>query len=52
MAVVLGMLTAISHAAAPTADLRLWSVEQMPGGTVASRDGALVIEDAGGCTVW
>lgn len=36
----------------PTADLRHWHVEQMPGGTVTTRDGALVIEDAGGCTVW
>lgn len=35
-----------------TADLRHWTVEQMPGGTVATRDGALVIEDAAGCTVW
>jgi len=29
-----------------------WEVEQMPGGTVALRDGAVVIEDAAGCTVW
>jgi len=35
-----------------TGDLRHWSVEQMPGGTVTTRDGALVIEDAAGCTVW
>jgi hypothetical protein len=33
-------------------DLRQWVVEQMPGGTVTVRDGAMVIEDAGGCTVW
>jgi hypothetical protein len=32
--------------------LGAWAVEQMPGGTVAVRDGALVIEDAAGCTVW
>ena len=37
---------------APTADLRRWSVEQMPGGTVTPRDGTLVIEDEAGCTVW
>ncbi len=35
-----------------TADLRLWRVEQMPGGTVTVRDGALEIVDAAGCTVW
>lgn len=35
-----------------TADLTAWAVEQMPGGSVVTRDGALVIEDAGGCTVW
>jgi hypothetical protein len=29
-----------------------WRVEQMPGGSVTLRDGALVIEDAAGCTVW
>jgi hypothetical protein len=34
------------------ADLRQWVVEQRPGGTVAVKDGALVIEDAAGCTVW
>ena len=33
-------------------DLKDWVVEQMPGGTVAVRDGALVVEDAEGCTVW
>ena len=33
-------------------DLSKWVVEQQPGGTVAVRDGALVIEDKGGCTVW
>ena len=35
-----------------TSDLRHWQVEQMPGGTVTARDGALIIEDAAGCTVW
>ena len=33
-------------------DFRQWATEQMPGGTVAVRDGSLVIEDAAGCTVW
>ena len=32
--------------------LDAWAVEQMPGGTVTGRGGALVIEDAAGCTVW
>jgi hypothetical protein len=32
--------------------LEHWAVEQMPGGTVTVRNGALVIEDAGGCSVW
>ena len=38
--------------AAPTADLAQWSVEQMPGGSVTTEGDALVIRDAGGCTVW
>ena len=33
-------------------DLAAWRVEQMPGGTVTARDGALAIDDAAGCTVW
>ena len=33
-------------------DLHQWSVEQAPGGQVSQHDGALVIEDAGGTTVW
>ncbi len=33
-------------------DLGRWLVEQMPGGRVTVADGALIIEDAGGCTVW
>jgi hypothetical protein len=33
-------------------DLKDWLVEQMPGGRVYVEDGALVIEDVGGCTVW
>ncbi len=35
-----------------TGDLRHWTVEQMPGGTVSVRDGALHIEDTNGVTVW
>ncbi len=37
---------------APTADLNNWVVEQMPGGRVYTSGDALVIEDAGGCSVW
>jgi hypothetical protein len=33
-------------------DTARWLVEQRPGGTVAAHDGVLVIDDAGGCTVW
>lgn len=29
-----------------------WLIEQKPGGTVTFRDGKLIIEDKGGCTVW
>lgn len=32
--------------------LAAWSVEQQPGGTVVAENGHLVINDAGGCTVW
>lgn len=32
--------------------LGAWVVEQQPGGTVAIEDGKMVINDAGGCTVW
>lgn len=35
-----------------TADLKDFLVEQMPGGRVSVQDGALVIEDVAGCTVW
>ena len=34
------------------ADTARWLVEQRPGGSVTAHDGALVIDDAGGCTVW
>lgn len=36
----------------PTGDLAAWRIEQMPGGEVTVSDGALVIRDAAGCTVW
>lgn len=54
LAVSAFMLPAGVRAAAPaaTADLARWAVEQAPGGKVFVRDGALVIQDAGGCTVW
>lgn len=29
-----------------------WVIEQQPGGTVTAENGRLVINDAGGCTVW
>lgn len=32
--------------------LSKWVVEQQPGGTVTAKDGALVITDKAGCTVW
>lgn len=35
-----------------TPDLRDFLVEQMPGGRVSVVEGALVIEDVAGCTVW
>ena len=47
--------TAAAPAAQPTpftADLSHWAAEQMPGGTVTVRHGALDIQDAGGSTVW
>jgi hypothetical protein len=52
LACVLGLAAGCKKPANLTGDLRFWSVEQMPGGTVTARDGALVIEDAAGCTVW
>jgi hypothetical protein len=33
-------------------DLSKWVVEQRPGGRVEAKDGALVIDDREGCTVW
>ena len=35
-----------------THGLAQWVVEQQPGGTVTTADGALLIDDVGGCTVW
>jgi hypothetical protein len=35
-----------------THDLRQWSLEQAPGGRAYLQDGAMVIEDAGGTTLW
>lgn len=35
-----------------TVDLKEFLIEQMPGGRVSASDGALVIEDVSGCTVW
>lgn len=35
-----------------SADQGRWVVEQMPGGKVTVGGGALIIEDAAGCTVW
>jgi hypothetical protein len=55
---LIGLFTAIAAGAAERfrdefrGDLRAWAVEQMPGGSVATKDGALEIVDAGGCTVW
>ncbi|HYD85023.1 MAG TPA: DUF6250 domain-containing protein [Opitutus sp.] len=50
--VLLCITSAVQAASSPTADLSSWSVEQQPGGTVTVDGDALVIEDAGGCTVW
>ena len=35
-----------------TGDLLYWAAEQMPGGTVTVRAGALDIQDVGGSTIW
>lgn len=35
-----------------TADLSSFLIEQMPGGRVSAQDGALIIQDSAGCTVW
>lgn len=50
----LQLFAPLTRAANPAtaADLSRWSVEQMPGGRVGAQGDAMVIEDAGGCTVW
>lgn len=35
-----------------TKGMSQWNVEQMPGGTVIVKDGAMEIEDVSGCTIW
>ncbi|HUG12135.1 MAG TPA: DUF6250 domain-containing protein [Opitutaceae bacterium] len=42
----------VLHADDFITDLSNWIVEQQPGGTVTIENGALVIADEGGCTVW
>ncbi len=42
----------MARGASPTANLALWAVEQMPGGSVTVQEGGLVIRDRAGCTVW
>jgi hypothetical protein len=44
-----GGATGLEH---PEMDMKNWFVEQMPGGSVAVREGVLEIEDKDGCTVW
>lgn len=54
----IGEATSTAPAAAPdpaglrTADLQAWAIEQQPGGSVTIEDGALVIKDRGGSTLW
>jgi hypothetical protein len=43
---------ALLHADDFTHGLDQWAIEQQPGGTVATENGRLVINDAAGCTVW
>lgn len=59
--VLTGALTAAEPTARPgrtlyadafNGGLTQWVIEQQPGGTVTVRDGALIIDDQGGCTVW
>ena len=49
---VIGMARGKIRSIPFTDDLKDFIAEQMPGGRVAARDGALVIQDAAGCTVW
>jgi hypothetical protein len=49
----LAVVAALSAAErTPPVALGDWAVEQMPGGTVTVKDGALDIQDQAGCTVW
>ncbi len=59
--VLVAALTAAEPAARPgrtlhaddfRAGLGQWVVEQQPGGTVATQEGRLIIDDQAGCTVW
>ena len=43
---------ALLHADDFHGGLGQWVVEQQPGGTVTVRAGRMIIDDAGGCTVW
>jgi hypothetical protein len=49
---LVGLLAHAAGAAGPTDSLDAWAVEQIPGGHVLSQDGTLVLQDAGGTTVW
>jgi hypothetical protein len=53
-ALFLASFVSAAESVAPrfTADLKFWAVEQMPGGSVRTTDGALIIEDTAGSTVW
>ena len=42
----------VGHRPETPAELARWVVEQQPGGSVTAQDDGLMIDDAGGCTVW
>lgn len=47
------LIATASGTVTPTADLEPWVVEQQPGGTVTiAEGGAIVVDDAHGCTLW
>ena len=50
--VLVGMTRGETRHVPFTPGLAAFLIEQMPGGRVSAVDGALVIEDVGGCTVW
>jgi len=52
VAVFTAATAAAPPSSSPTADIRAWAAEQMPGDTVTTEAGALVITDVGGSTVW